>query len=104
MDLCQYASRGAPPLLPDEIRNYTPKRMDSASWDSIIERVNQVDDDGHAAKLIRALAHGQRISRPFEERAEFKIKGDMWLQLGNMGKSSQCVHQLNFFCLTEASH
>ena len=86
MDVCQYASRGAPPLLLDEIRDYSPKRKDASDWHSIIQRAVLVNDDGHAAKLVRALAHGQHICEPFEEREGFRIKADMWLQLGNMGE------------------
>ena len=73
----------------EEISSYVPKKKEASGWDAIFERVNQIDDDGHAAKLVRALAHGQKISAPWEESEAFKIKDKMWLQLGNMGKSSK---------------
>lgn len=85
LDVLQYASRGCPKLLFEEIENYVPKKSDASSWDAIFERVNLIDDDGHAAKLVRALAHGQRISRPWESTENFRIKDSLWLQLGNMG-------------------
>lgn len=85
LDLLQYASRGCPNLLIEEISSYVPKKKEASDWDAIFERVNQIDDDGHAAKLVRALAHGQRTSAPWEKSEAFKIKDKMWLQLGNMG-------------------
>ncbi|KAF2765158.1 hypothetical protein EJ03DRAFT_355100 [Teratosphaeria nubilosa] len=42
-----------------------PKKV--SGWEEIEERV---EDDGHAARVVRALAHGQRIWVPFEGRAE----------------------------------
>lgn len=68
----------------DEIVSYKPTRP-SDSWDSIFERVRAHPDDGHAAKLVRALAHGEKICQEYEDDARFRIKGAMWLQLGHMG-------------------
>ena len=87
LDLAMYASRRSPELLLDEIKNYHPKQPSSGSadpWGPIFERVGRIEDDGHASKFVRALAHGQILCAPYEHKAEFKIKDDMWLQLGNM--------------------
>ncbi|KAF2803118.1 uncharacterized protein BDZ99DRAFT_427605 [Mytilinidion resinicola] len=87
LDLAMYASRRSPDLLIDEVTNYQPKNATkdaSESWASIFERVRNTDDDGHAAKLVRAVAHGQVISEPYEGKDSFKVKKDMWLKLGNM--------------------
>ena len=83
-----YASRHSPPPLLDEIINYHPLEAGKpeSSWDGIIHRVLNHPDDGHASKLIRAIAHGEQVCRPFEDSEKFRIKGKMWLQLGNMGK------------------
>ena len=83
-DLALYASRRSPQPLMDEITHYKPKI--SGPWDEVFERVINQEDDGHAAKLIRALAHGEQICRPFENDQKFRIKGKMWLQLGHMGE------------------
>ena len=83
-DLCMYASRRSPKPLLDEITNYRPKQQ--SSLDGILRRVTAVPDDGHAAKLVRALAHGQQVSKPYDASENFKIKSDMWLQLEHMGK------------------
>ena len=55
-----------------------------STWDAIQDRVCEFPDDGHAAKMIRALAHGQRICEPCEGRDAFRIKHDDWLQMGHM--------------------
>ena len=89
LDLCLYASRGSPTPLLEEITNYVPKGQPSSSseWSTIFERVNALDDDGHACKFIRTLAHAEQICAPWEGSETFRIKGDMWIQLGNMGRS-----------------
>ena len=87
MDLLLYLSRGSPEPLLDEIRNYGQKQP-SYTWDSLIERGREYDDEGHVAKLVRALAHGQAVSKPYEQKESFRVKGDMWLQLGQMAMDS----------------
>ena len=59
--------------------------MRETTWSGIIDRVLRVKDDGHASKLIRALAHGERICKPYEKSEKFRIKGIMWEKLANMG-------------------
>lgn len=81
-DLAMYASRKSPEIHLDEIRNYKPKQP--SDWDKVIERVRSMEDDGHAAKLIRALAHGQLVCAPYEAKPEFRLKKDDWLQLAHM--------------------
>ncbi|KAI9685040.1 MAG: hypothetical protein M1822_005432 [Bathelium mastoideum] len=83
MDLTMYASRRSPALLLNEITDYRP-RQPTADWEPLFQRAVATEDDGHTAKLVRALAHGQRISAPYEHKDAFRIKGDMWLQLGHM--------------------
>lgn len=83
-----YASRCSPKPLLEEIINYKPKSPTSTApdpWAPIFDRVLNHKDDGHAAKLVRAIAHAQDICKPYENSDRFRIKGDMWLQLGHMG-------------------
>lgn len=84
MDLLMYTSRGTPNLLLDEVAKY-PVKMD---WSQIFARsIAHPGDDGHLAKLARALANGQNICEPFEDKDPgMPIKGDMWLRIGNIGK------------------
>jgi len=85
-DIALYASRRSPKPLMDEITNYRPK--EPSGWDAIFERIKNLDDDGHGSKLVRALAHGQVACKPYEQKENFRIKGDMWLQLGHMAVDS----------------
>lgn len=90
-DVTLYASRGCPDLVADEIANYKPSKPSAGEadpWHDIFERVKNFADDGHGAKLVRALAHGQQICGPYEQKDNFRIRGDMWLQLGHMAIDS----------------
>ncbi|KIW68530.1 hypothetical protein PV04_04469 [Phialophora macrospora] len=89
IDLALYVSRACPELLIDEINNYQPKHP-SDGWSGIIRRVDQFLDDGHASKLVRALANSEQACKPYEKQPEdvFPIKGDMFLKLGHMAIDS----------------
>lgn len=85
LDLLMYVSRGAPALLLDEVVKYPAKD----DWATVFTRsILHPGDDGHLAKLARALAHGQKVCQPFESQGPEKwpISGDLWLKVGNMGK------------------
>jgi hypothetical protein len=86
MDIAMYASRRSPEIRLDEIRNYKPKQP--SGWDEIQDRVCVYYDDGHATKLVRALANGQQICEKYEDKEEFKVKHDDWLQMGHMAIDS----------------
>lgn len=88
MDILQYASRLAPEFHPEEIDNYKP-RQPGRSWKEIIDQTNKMThDDGHIPKLIRALAHGTKACRLYEEQKElsarFPLKESGWLQIAHM--------------------
>ena len=90
LDLALYVSRGCPELLLDEVRNYQPKHS-TDGWREIARRVAKVPDDGHASKLVRAIANGHQACKPYEKESDlvFPIKGDdMWLKLGHMAIDS----------------
>lgn len=86
MDLAQYASAKSPEIRLADIREYKPKSP--SGWDEIMDRVCSFDDDGHASKLIRALAHGERVCKPYENDDAFRVKGGDWLQLAHMAIDS----------------
>ncbi|KAF1928300.1 uncharacterized protein M421DRAFT_420851 [Didymella exigua CBS 183.55] len=85
-DIIMYASRHSPALLLSEVTDYTPKA--DSDWDRIILRVNKLEDDGHASKVIRALANGQKSCQPYEDKPGFVIKGDAWRKIGHMAIDS----------------
>ncbi|WPH03794.1 oxidoreductase afly [Acrodontium crateriforme] len=86
LDLAMYASRKSPDIRLDIVRAYKPNVP--SGWDGIQDRVVGYPDDGHAAKLVRALAHGQVVSQPYEDNEAFRIKQDDWLQMGHMAIDS----------------
>ncbi|OQE24965.1 hypothetical protein PENFLA_c009G11039 [Penicillium flavigenum] len=90
VDLLMYTSRGTPDLLLDEVANYPMKE----DWSQIFARsIAHPGDDGHLAKLARALAHGQKVCKAYEsKKPEMPIKGDMWLRIGNIAVDST-VHE-----------
>ncbi|OQE82252.1 hypothetical protein PENNAL_c0037G05844 [Penicillium nalgiovense] len=92
VDLLMYTSRGTPDLLLDEVANYPIKE----DWSQIFARsIAHPGDDGHLAKLARALAHGQKACQAYESKnPEMPIKGDMWLRIGNIAVDST-VHEEN---------
>lgn len=85
MDLAMYASRRSPPLLIEEVSNYTPKKLDGVKvgWENIFLRLFDLEDDGHAPKLGRAVANAENVSKK-RGRENSKIHGDMFLKIGNM--------------------
>jgi hypothetical protein len=86
IDLVMYASRKSPEIRMQDIREYKPKQP--SGFDEIEDRVCRLPDDGHASKLVRAIAHGQQICKPYEAREEFRLKQDDWLQLAHMAIDS----------------
>jgi hypothetical protein len=93
IDLTMYASRKSPDILVGEVVNYKPKippKDENRPWAEIFERVKRKDDDGHSAKLVRALAHGKDFCRRYELMGvdEFRMKGDMWDKAGHMAIDS----------------
>lgn len=91
MDLIMYVSRGTPKLSLDDIVHHQAKR----NWETIFaESAKHPRDDGHLPKLERAVAFGQRVCQPYEDRAKdigLVITGDMWLKIGNLGMESSLL-------------
>ncbi|KAJ5913130.1 hypothetical protein N7504_002013 [Penicillium tannophilum] len=85
LDLLTYVSRNSPDLLIDEVVQY-PAQKD---WQTVISQsVAHPSDDGHLSKLVRAVAHGQNVCKPFEKNSAMPISGEMWLKIGNMAVDS----------------
>ncbi|KAM3414892.1 hypothetical protein BST61_g10035 [Cercospora zeina] len=82
LDLIMYASRKSPEIRLDDIREYVPKK--SSNWEEVFERACKFDDDGHASKLVRAVANGEKVSKPFEGKKGFALEGEDWLKIGHM--------------------
>jgi hypothetical protein len=89
VDLAMYVSRRTPELLLDEIKNYKAKNPRDR-WEEIFKRVDRFEDDGHASKLIRTIAQGEKVCKPYEGEADdvFPLKGELWLKLAHMAIDS----------------
>ncbi|KAM6529735.1 hypothetical protein FALCPG4_007863 [Fusarium falciforme] len=86
-DIVAYAARGSPRLHINEVVNYRPKKPEMG-WEQLFKRVNAFLDDSHVTKLIRALANGERVSREYEERADFPMKRSMFLKTAHIALDS----------------
>ncbi|QDS68659.1 hypothetical protein FKW77_001977 [Venturia effusa] len=83
MDLIMYASCACPKLSLGDIEEYRSSPFSGGR--DVFERVRVLDgDDGHAAKLVRAFAHGAVLSRPFEGRTGFRMEMRQWEKVGDM--------------------
>ncbi|KAF2455559.1 hypothetical protein BDY21DRAFT_395869 [Lineolata rhizophorae] len=88
--LALYASRACPALLPAEVASYAPARAGDG-WAALGARARGLADDGHAAKMLRALRHAETCCRKWEggaKGAAWPIRGDMWLKVAHMGMDS----------------
>jgi hypothetical protein len=56
------------------IRNYKSQKGDG-SWDDIVKRAIAFKDDGHGCKVIRALIHAEKVSKPYQGRPGFHMEG-----------------------------
>jgi hypothetical protein len=91
VDLLWYAASGAVDLNHSAIANYTAHLSAGSDWDALYKAVVKEHDDGHLAKFVRALKHGQTISQPFESSDEggaFPVKGNEWLAIAQLGYDS----------------
>ncbi|RDW62908.1 questin oxygenase tpcI [Aspergillus mulundensis] len=84
LDLMWYAVCGAPDLDIEFVRGYKGEKTGDMSWEELFRVVNQQHDDGHVAKVVRALKNGEEICGRFENQDEFLVKGDMWLKIAKM--------------------
>ncbi|KAI0397059.1 HypA protein [Xylariaceae sp. FL0594] len=84
-DLLQYAARACPPLSLEKITSYAPKDKPSKATKDLIPRVFALHDDGHVAKLIRAIGLGEKVSAKYEDKDWIKIKGEgLWNKLNHL--------------------
>ena len=86
LDLAWYVVSGSAELYEDAVTGYHNDFSAEMGWKELYAAVNKEHDDGHVAKMIRALKNGQEASRPFEEKHPdvFVVKGDMWLKIARM--------------------
>ncbi|KAF2165940.1 hypothetical protein M409DRAFT_23671 [Zasmidium cellare ATCC 36951] len=86
MDLVMYASRKSPALHITSIRNHEAKH--ASDWEDIKRRVCLIPDDGHASKVIRAIAHSHKVCKPYQSGEAYRLKDGDWHQLALMAIDS----------------
>ena len=84
LDLAMYASRHSPTPRLDDITGYRSAGADGKQqgWEDVFARIRRFEDDGHASKLVRAVANGQKVSAPYEGQPGFRVGGETWERLG----------------------
>ncbi|KAF9769437.1 hypothetical protein IL306_013154 [Fusarium sp. DS 682] len=91
LDLAFYAFCHCPDLYRDSITNYHDDYTKDMNWDQLYAAVNKEHDDGHVAKVIRALHNGENAARDVED-ADFAgnlpVNGDMWVKIARMALGS----------------
>nr|POF02472.1 questin oxidase [Quercus suber] len=91
MDLVWYAASSAPALDSQFVAQYEPTLSKGMDWRSLFQAVNDVHDDGHVSKFVRALRSGEEVAKSFEDEtgtAMLPVHGDMWFKLAQMAYDS----------------
>jgi hypothetical protein len=80
-DVVEYIARGAAPLSPLHIKNYTPHEDMVSAAEDLVPRFHKVIDDGHLVKVVRSLLLAQELSRKWIGRPWIRIDNDEdWLK------------------------
>ncbi|GAB7350130.1 hypothetical protein MBLNU459_g0803t1 [Dothideomycetes sp. NU459] len=80
VDAVMYAACGSPVLYPKRISGYTPRHPEHG-WSQLFHRANVYRDEGHVAKLMRALYALQQLSQP---QSGFPIGKSDFLKIAHM--------------------
>ena len=90
LDLVWYAASAAVELCLEDITHYQPDRSAGWDWSTLFQAVLKVHDDGHLAKLVRALKHGEDYSKNLDvdDKERFPIRGDSWLKIAQIAYDS----------------
>ncbi|MCJ1399419.1 hypothetical protein MMC11_002621 [Xylographa trunciseda] len=87
LDLVWYAANGAAEMRAQDVVEYEPTLSKGMDWRAMYKAVNDIHDDGHVVKFIRALKNGENVVKPFEQgegTASFPVKGDMWFKIAQI--------------------
>jgi len=79
------AGLGMPALHPEVLEAHVMKTNDGkgTDWDGLFAKVCSHADDGHMIKFIRALANGEKKSKPYEGQKGFPMRQEMFLKAAN---------------------
>ncbi|KAJ4389510.1 hypothetical protein N0V93_006980 [Gnomoniopsis smithogilvyi] len=94
LDIAWYASSGSPPLELQFVTSYQPTLSKDMDWQALYAATVEAHDDGHVAKLVRALYSAESEARGFEERVgqentmNLPVRGDLWFRVAQMSFDS----------------
>ncbi|KAG6311476.1 hypothetical protein E4U22_002640 [Claviceps purpurea] len=105
LDVAWYVVCGCADIQQLALTAYNDPVTDGMGWEELYAAVVKEHDDGHVAKMIRALKNGQEAARPFENgpyRNAFPLHGDMWLKAARMtlGTTTGCDEDTKFVMFT----
>jgi hypothetical protein len=87
IDLAWYAANASPEMRPEAVDEYHPTLSKDMGWRELYRAANEVHDDGHIVKFIRALKNGEDVVKPFEQgpgATDFPVHGEMWLKMAKL--------------------
>ena len=99
--LLYYAGMVCPEPRMDWLLSQKPMVPD-CGWDACLRRAARHLDDGHVPKTIRTIAQCQRISEPYDDRPEFRMKQYMFLPTANA--TLDAVKQNNWQPMVKIQH
>ncbi|KAK4993503.1 hypothetical protein LTR50_000433 [Elasticomyces elasticus] len=74
----RYAACGALKLRVEDVASYGNGASAGMNWDQLFRAINEMHDDGHVAKFVRALKSGEEVLKGLgENNAGLPIKGDL---------------------------
>ncbi|KAH6692175.1 hypothetical protein BKA61DRAFT_714948 [Leptodontidium sp. MPI-SDFR-AT-0119] len=87
LDLVWYAANGAAEMKTENLLNYEPSLSKGWDWRALYRGSNDIHDDGHVVKFIRALKHGEDVVESHVKKdgaACFPVHGEMWLKIAQI--------------------
>ncbi|KAH7411526.1 putative HypA-like protein [Cadophora sp. MPI-SDFR-AT-0126] len=95
-DLLLYIAQSSPKLTTEDLATCKQRQ---GTWEEVIRySIRHPTDDGHLAKMVRALAFGQQLTKPlqsFGNPSNLLMEDHMWLKLAILGCDSvpeSCVN------------
>lgn len=91
LDLVWYAAGSAPELKLEWVDGYQATHTKGLDWEGLYRVVNAAHDDGHVAKFVRAIKHGEQASKEYESgegSEDFPVKGEAWFKLAQLAYDS----------------
>ncbi|KAJ9148279.1 HypA-like protein [Pleurostoma richardsiae] len=84
IDLFLYCAQGSPALHGEDIRDYAPKVPGPNPWTTVVDRTLRLSEDGHVAKMVRALAAAERDMARQSPGGSSLVAPDDWARMANM--------------------